>query len=203
MQKCSKFKQNDMETIMKIKRLITLLFIFILCLNLYAKQKEKTTVEHPMEYILDLSEIGDFKFLYNDFYGDAKKSKRQVCLNFTKFVRRNKPQIGDTVRITGVLTSPIDIDKLIVGIVDDSVSADYWMNLAKDGSSVSEQRKTPDTAISNIKAGEPYNLDVKFTIKQKMRLRFAVQLAYGEQNGKPCKMKVKRLCESYFGTTGL
>lgn len=188
---------------MKIRRLIQFFFCFALCLNLSAKQKEIINVEHPMEYILDLSEIGDFKFLNNDLYGDSKKSKRQVCLNFTKFVRRNKPQIGDTVRITGILTSPIDIDRLIVGIVDDSVSADYWMNLTKEGTSVSEQRKAPDTTVSNIKAGQPFNLDITFTIKQKMRLRFAIQLAYGEQNGKPCKMKVSRLCDSYFGTTGM
>lgn len=187
---------------MKMTKKILLSFIFVFIaarINLYGKSKEISTVEHPIEYILDLAEIGNFKFQNNSFYGDSGKSTRQICLNFTKFIRRNKPRVGDTVRITGVLISPIDIDNLIVGIVDDSVSADYWLNLSKDGLTDAAQRKISDTSVSNIKAGVPYNLDVTFKVKHKMGLRFTVQLAYGEQNGKPCKMQVQRLSKSYFG----
>lgn len=188
---------------MKTKKLILIGLFFLTCLNLNAKQneKKKEIIEavHPMEYVLDLADVGDFKFLNNSWYGDAKQSTRQICLNFTKFVRRNKPQVGDTIRITGILISPIDIDTLIVGIVDDSVSADYWLNLGKDGFSINDQRKQPDFTVSNIKAGEPYNLDVTIPVKHKMKLRLTVQLAYGEQNGKPCKMQVQRLCDSFYG----
>lgn len=180
------------------KVVVTFLFLCF-CINIFAKQNECIYAEHPMEYILDLADIGDFKFQNNSLYGDKRESTRQICLNFTKFIRRNKPQIGDSVRVTGVLISPIDIDQLIVGIVDDSVSADYWLNLSKDGNSVVEQRKNPNVTVSNIKAGVAYNLDVSFKVKHKMKLRFTIQLAYGEQNGKPCKMKVFRLCDSYYG----
>ena len=184
---------------MRRKKYFFCFVIFLMGLNLSAKGKEIIKAEHPVEYILDLSEIGNFRFQNNTLYGDAGKSTRQVCLNFTKFIRRNKPKAGDTVRVTGILISPIDIDNLILGVIDDSVSADYWLNLSKDGISTSEQRKIPDFVVSEIKAGEPYELNMTFPIKHDMKLRLSVQLAYGEQNGKPCKMQVLRLNDSYFG----
>lgn len=181
------------------KKIIIIFLIFLICLDANAKKKKFTTAEHPIEYILDLSDVGNFKFEDNTFYGDKGETTRQICLNFTKFIRLNKPEIGDTIRITGILISPIDIDNLIVGLVDDSISANYWLNLSKDGSSVKEQRNFADFSVSNIKAKKPFYLDVSLPIKHKMKLRFTVQLAYGEQNGKPCKMKVQRLCNSYYG----
>lgn len=181
------------------KKIIILFLIFLVCSNVHAKKKKFITAEHPIKYVLDLSEVGNFKFENNTIYGDLGETTRQICLNFTKFIRLNKPEIGDTVRITGILISPIDIDNLIIGLVDDSVSANYWLNLSKDGSSVKEQRNFPDFSVSNIKKGKPFYLDVSLPIKHRMKLRFTIQLAYGEQNGKPCKMKIQRLCNSYYG----
>ena len=146
---------------------------------------------HPMTYTLDLADAGDvITFSDNSAYGEKGISTRQVVVNFTDIVKPNKPQAGDTVVVTGKITSAIDIDSLRIGLADDSAAANYWTNLAAGD----------DVFIPEVKAGSQIEINQSFELAAGMKGNFKVVFAYGEQNGAPTTFAVERVGESDIGT---
>ena len=161
-----------------------------------SKKSAAPGYEHPMTYTLDLADSGSpetISFADNSQYGDKGISTRQVVVDFTKVVKINKPQVGDKVTITGKIVSPVDLDKVLIGLIDDSPAANYWTVLSKSGDD-------ENVYLEGIKANEPYEINYTFDVKVKMSGAFKVQLAYGEQNGGTTAFKVERVGPTDIGT---
>ncbi|MCF0241283.1 MAG: hypothetical protein HUK25_01510 [Treponema sp.] len=156
-----------------------------------AKKAPAAGYEHPMTYTLDLADAGaEIAFSDNTQYGEKGKSTRQVVVNLSSVVKPNKVQAGDTVIITGKITPTADLDKVMMGIVDDSAAANYWTALYTGD----------EVYLTDLKAGQQYEINQSFPITNGMKTNFKVQFAYGEQNGGVSKFAVERVCESDIGT---
>ena len=164
-----------------------------------AAKKSSATFDHPMTYTLDMadSELGtEIKFVDNSQYGTKKRSTRQnnnTCPTWTKMVKVNKPQVGDKVRVTGIITSSIDIDHLYINLVDNSPAANYWGRVAAP-------TEESEPSIDNVKAGEPVTIDYTFDITAKVLGNLILNMAYGEQNDGMATLTVERVCASDIGT---
>lgn len=147
---------------------------------------------HPMTYVLDLADTGDeVVFTDNTQYGEKGVSTRQAIPGWTNLVKNNKMKAGDTVVVKGKITSPISIDQVMCGFIDDSPAANYWTNLHEEAEG--------GIYLEGIEAGVPYDIDLTFTIARDMKGACKLQLAYGEQNGGLCNWAIERVCESDIG----
>jgi len=159
-----------------------------------AKSASAPAPEHPMTYVLDLADTGsEIVFSDNTQYGEKGRSTRQAIPNWTNLVKSNKIQAGDTVIVRGIITSPVDIDCVMIGIVDDSPAANYWTNL--------HEEIEGGYSLDGITAGVPYEINMEFPIVNDMKANCKLQLAYGEQNGGCTTFTVERACESDIGMT--
>ncbi|MCQ2597464.1 MAG: hypothetical protein MJ181_06390 [Treponema sp.] len=157
-----------------------------------AKASGAAAPEHPMTYYLDLADAGsEIAFQDNSQYGEKGVSTRQGLPNWTSLVKANKVKAGDKVVVTGIITSPIDIDSLMVGVIDDSPAANYWTNLHAEIEG--------GYTLTGITANEPYEVNLEFDIAADMKGNCKAQMAYGEQNGTPVSFKVERVRESDVG----
>ncbi|MCF0242984.1 MAG: hypothetical protein HUK25_10120 [Treponema sp.] len=159
-----------------------------------AKDAGAPAPEHPMTYILDLADTGtEVVFTDNTQYGEKGVSTRQAIPAWTSLVKPNKPQAGDTIIVKGKIISPVTLDKVMIGVIDDSPAANYWTNL--------HDSSNGNVYLEGIEAGVPYEIDMTFPIVTGMKGACKLQLAYGEQNGGVTKWAIERVCESDIGMT--
>ena len=150
-----------MKKILNIVAAITLTALtFVGCAS-SGKSGAATSV-HPRSYTFDLIDAGDvIKMPFNE-YGPNYQAK---C-DFTQFVKKDKPQPGDTVNIKMKAVSDCDMPVLFGVIVDPSEAAGYWKQLAEYS-----------TIAEGIVAGEPFEIDLSFelTAKQVSEFQFLVE----------------------------
>lgn len=153
------------------------------------KQEEKTSVAAPSHYILDVYDAcKELKIVPNE-YGEAGKTDFQGMADWTPLVKSNKPKKGDTVDVYVKFTSPIDIDVLTMGLVDNSPAASYWTVL----------QEVKEWTLTDIKANVPVEAHFQAVLKNPCRGKLTMQFAYGKQNGKEAVFKFGRVKESVTG----
>lgn len=100
---------------------------------------------HPRSYVLDLadSKTGTTVSLAYNEWGPNYQSNPNM--DFTDFVKMDKPQAGDTITINYKFKVDKDLNVLLLGLVDGSAKANYWLNLLDPSCLV---------LAENVKAGE-------------------------------------------------
>lgn len=87
------------------------------------------SIPHPRAYVVDLADSTEGRTValnYNEYGPNYQSSPN---LKFTKFIKADKPQAGDTVTIHWSFTSDKDLPVILLGLVDGSPKANYWTNL--------------------------------------------------------------------------
>lgn len=99
--------------------------------NSSAKKSEGTTpaVPHPRTYVVDLADSTEGKKVALAFNQYGPNYQSTPNLSFTSFIKADKPQAGDTVILNYKFTSDIDLPVILLGLVDGSAKANYWLNL--------------------------------------------------------------------------
>ena len=93
------------------------------------------------------SDVEPVKLVFNQYGPNF-----QETVDFTPFVKFNKPLAGDTIDVSIKGVSDKDIEILNVNIVDTSAAYSYWGKLTG----------TDGQAIEGVKAGEPFEATFSF-----------------------------------------
>ena len=120
---------------------------FVSCASTSNGKGAASTSVHPRDYTIDMAESTtgtSIKVVKNPY---DTNYQCDLAMDFTKFVRKDKPQAGDTVVINYKFTADKDLPVLLLGLVDGSPKANYWTNLLDPSVFV---------LAENIKAGEVY-----------------------------------------------
>ena len=147
----------------------------------------------PMQYVLDLADTDaatKIKFIDNSQYGTKGMSERQndAKLNWTKLCKPNKPQKGDTIRVTGRVTFDTDIDNLYINLIDDS----NWTRFTQ----YTDEKSAPSIHVT---AGVPVDIDMIFEVKKNVSSHVWFKMGYGKQNKKIAKATIQRVTDSFVG----
>lgn len=126
-------------------------------------------VPHPRTYVVDLADSTEGKnveLAYNQ-YGPNYQSTPN--LDFTKFIKTNKPQAGDTIIVNYKFTVDKDLPVILIGLVDGSAKANYWLNLLD-----------PSTVVlaEDIKAGEVVEGSFECVLAQSVLGAFQAYIQY-------------------------
>lgn len=131
-----------------------------------AKKAAEPVSVHPREYTLDLAESKtgtEIKVVYNQ-YGPNYQS--DPAIDFSKNVKKDKPQIGDTVHVYYKFSTDIDIPKVRISLIDPTVN--YWLELAADDALI----------LEDIKAGTVYEGEKDIVLTAAVKGEFKVYIAY-------------------------
>lgn len=82
-------------------------------------------VAHPRTYVIEMADAGTTVDVAYNSYGP----NYQATPDFTKFLKADKPQKGDTLEVHFKFKSNIDLPVLFAGAVDTSPQANYWTQL--------------------------------------------------------------------------
>ena len=121
---------------------------------------------HPREYTLDLSDsiTGDtINVVYNQ-YGPNYQS--DPAIDYSKRVRKDKPQAGDTIHVNYKFSTDIDIPIVRISLIDPTVN--YWLELAADSAII----------LEDIKAGEIVEGSEDIVLTNSVSGDFKVYIAY-------------------------
>ncbi len=118
---------------------------------------------HPRTYVLDVGEVAPTVSLAFNSYGP----NYQATPDFSKFMKGDKPQKGDTLEVHMKFKPSIDLPVLLAQPVDSSAQANYWTTLA-DSVVVGE----------DLKAGQTYDFVHKFVLTEAMKGSLVVCLQY-------------------------
>lgn len=121
---------------------------------------------HPREYTIDISESKtgtSIPVVFNQ-YGPNYQS--DPAIDFTKNIRKDKPQAGDTIHVYYKFSTDIDIPKVRISLIDPTVN--YWLELAPDDA----------IEIEGIKAGEIVEGEKDIVLTAKVSGEFKVYICY-------------------------
>ncbi|MCR4734774.1 MAG: hypothetical protein K5829_07225 [Treponema sp.] len=124
---------------------------------------------HPREYTFDLAESisgSEIPVIYNEYGPNYQSSP---AIDFTKSIRKDKPQAGDTIHVNYKFSTDIDLPIVRISLIDPTVN--YWLELA------------PDAAImlTDIKAGQIYEGISDIVLTESVKGEFKVYIAYDNQ----------------------
>jgi len=121
---------------------------------------------HPREYTLDLAEsaTGTTTSVVKNPYDTNHQS--DPALDFTKFIRKDKPQAGDTIHINYKFSADNDISIVRFCLIDPTVN--YWLELAPESY----------VDITDVKAGEVYEGVQDAILEQDVKGEFKVYIQY-------------------------
>lgn len=118
---------------------------------------------HPRTYVLDVGEVSPTVSLVFNQYGP----NYQATPDFSKYMKGDKPQKGDTMEVHMKFKPSIDLPILYAQVVDNSAKANYWTTMT-DAVVVGE----------NLKAGQTYDFVYKFPVTVEMQGALVVCLQY-------------------------
>lgn len=132
---------------------------------------------HPRSYSLDLADgaskgtgaAGSSKLVFNQYGPNFQEE-----IDFTSFVKFNKPLAGDTIDVTLKGVSDNDVALLYVNVVDTSAAYSYWGVLNANADSY---------FIENIVAGQPFEATFSMPLEKDMKGNFKIVLRSEESNG--------------------
>lgn len=144
---------------------------------------------HPRDYTFDLIDGGEVCNIVFNEYGPNYQAK----IDLSNYVKKDKPQPGDTVYVKARFVSNVDLPVLFGTLVDPSPAAGYWLQLCGE-----------DFAIiaENVTAGEPVDVEMTYTIEkaQKADFNFVLQYDTDKQEAplikKAAQLTFERVCES-------
>jgi hypothetical protein len=142
---------------------------------------------HPRDYTFDLIDSGEVCDIVFNQYGPNYQAK---C-DFTSFVKKDKPQAGDTVYIKARAVSDTDLPVLFGCLVDPSQQAGYW-----------KQLEEYTTIAEDVVAGVPFDLDFTFVLTASPIAEFTFMIQYDTVDqpqpliNKPARLTFERVCES-------
>lgn len=171
---------------MKKSLLKTFALAFVASIFVSCASKGPVSV-HPRSYTFDLIDAGEVQNITFNEYGP----NYQLKCDFTAFVKKDKPQVGDTVNIKALFTSNIDLPVMFGCLVDPSQAAGWWTQLEEY-----------TTIAENVVAGEPVELDLSFVLTKAPieEFHFIIQYDTPDQEApaveKPAKLTFERVCES-------
>lgn len=125
---------------------------------------------HPRSYTIDVADgksdslgtsDGTVKLVFNQYGPNF-----QETVDFTPFVKFNKPLAGDTIDVSIKGVSDKDIEILNVNVVDTSAAYSYWGVLTG----------TDGQPIEGVKAGEPFEATFSFPLTSDMKGNFKIVL---------------------------
>lgn len=124
---------------------------------------------HPRSYTIDVADgtskslgsVGTAKLVFNQYGPNFQEE-----IDFTSFVKFNKPLAGDTIDVSIKGVSDKDIEILNVNIVDTSAAYSYWGKLTGDDG----------YPIEGVKAGEPFEATFSFALASDMKGAFKIVL---------------------------
>ena len=135
-----------------------------------SKEAKPAGLPHPRSYTIDVADgksdslgtsDGTVKLVFNQ-YGP----NYQETVDFTPFVKFNKPLAGDTIDVSIKGVSDKDIEILNVNVVDTSAAYSYWGVLTG----------TDGQPIEGVKAGEPFEATFSFPLTSDMKGNFKIVL---------------------------
>lgn len=126
---------------------------------------------HPREYTIDLSEskTGTTISVPKNQYDDTNYQS-DPAMDFTKNIKKDKPQAGDTVHVFYKFSSDIDLPQVKFSLIDPTVN--YWLELS------------PDKAIyvDDVKAGEIYEGSGDIELTASVSGDFKVYITYDNKD---------------------
>ena len=125
---------------------------------------------HPRSYSLDLADgssvgtgtTGSSKLVFNQYGPNFQEE-----IDFTSFVKYNKPLAGDTIDVTLKGVSDKDINQLVINVVDTSAAYSYWGVLNANADSF---------FIEGITAGQPFEATFSMPLEKDMKGNFKIVL---------------------------
>ncbi|MCR4741894.1 MAG: hypothetical protein K5866_03365 [Treponema sp.] len=122
-----------------------------------------TGIPHPRSYEIDPADVtATLDMAYNQ-YGP----NYQGVVDFYKpFLKADKPQAGDTVKIKMKITADLEIPGLAYYIIDNSPAANYWTVLSGDN------------YIENLKPGEYVEIEQDVVLTESVKGGFQIVFGY-------------------------
>ena len=138
-------------------------------------EAEGPAVPHPRSYVLDPADGAATLALPFNSYGP----NYQGTIDMWKYLKKDKPQAGDTMQLRGKVTSDIDIPCVVFYLTDTSPAANYWTNLCGD------------SYIFDMKAGVAYDINVDVVLDVSTKGGLVMTFAYdGNDHGQETYAKV-------------
>lgn len=142
-----------------------------------SKEAKPAGLPHPRSYTIDVADgtgkatgaAGAAKLVFNQYGPNFQEE-----IDFTSFVKFNKPLAGDTVDVTLKGVADNDVAMLVVNIVDTSAAYSYWGVLNANADSY---------FIENIVAGQPFEATFSMPLEKDMKGNFKIVLRSDESNG--------------------
>ena len=145
------------------------------CASSGAKGDAAPSIPHPRTYVVDPADSKTEVEVPFNSYGP----NYQQTIDMWSFLKKDKPQAGDTVQIRGRLTSDLDIPNIVVYLTDNSAAANYWTNLCDDN------------VLLDVKAGEPVDINFDVVLHTSAKGALVVTFAYdGADHGQESVAKV-------------
>ncbi|MCQ2593115.1 MAG: hypothetical protein MJ188_10080 [Treponema sp.] len=150
--------------------LVATAFTFMSCASTSGSKSSAPTSVHPREYTIDLAEsaTGTTIHVVKNQYDVNHQS--DPAMDFTKFVRKDKPQAGDTVHMYYKFSADHDISIARFSLIDPTVN--YWLELAADGA----------MEFENIVAGEIYEGSYDIVLQNSVSGEFKVYISYNNKD---------------------
>ena len=145
------------------------------CASKDAKGGNGPSIPHPRTYVVDPADSKTEVEVPFNSYGP----NYQQTIDMWSFLKKDKPQAGDTVQIRGRLTSDLDIPNIVVYLTDNSAAANYWTNLCDDN------------VLLDVKAGVPVDINFDVVLHTDAKGALVVTFAYdGSDHGQESVAKV-------------
>jgi hypothetical protein len=168
------------EKMKKLLNVSAMLIALAVMLSGCASSAKKTEAEgpavpHPRSYVLDPADGATTLALPFNSYGP----NYQGTIDMWKYLKKDKPQAGDTMQLRGKVTSDVDIPCLVFYLTDTSPAANYWTNLCGD------------SYILDMKAGVAYDINVDVVLDVSTKGGLVMTFAYdGNDHGQETYAKV-------------
>lgn len=124
---------------------------------------------HPRTYVVDLADAMDGNKVSIAFNQYGPNYQSTPNMNYTKFIKLDKPQAGDTVVLNWKFTADKDLPVLLLGLVDGSAQANYWTNLLDPSVFVMAE---------NVKAGEVVEGSKEVVLSKSVLGKFEIYIQY-------------------------
>lgn len=157
--------------------------VFTGCASGSKASDEGPKIPHPRSYVLDPADKGAELAMPFNSYGP----NYQGTVDMWSWLKKDKPQAGDTVQIRGRLTSDTDIPNVVVYLTDTSPAANYWTNLCGDN------------YLFDVKAGVPVDINFDVVLDTSTKGGLVITFAYdGSDHGQEGFDKVGKAAKFTF-----
>lgn len=143
---------------------------FVSCASTSNGKGAASTSVHPRDYTIDMAESTtgtSIKVVKNPY---DTNYQCDLAMDFTKFVRKDKPQAGDTIHLAYKFSTDNDISIARFSLIDPTVN--YWLELAPDGA----------MEIENIVAGEIYEGEWDYELVENVSGEFKLYISYNNKD---------------------